>query len=149
MKKVNEIMSTDVACTTPDTSLVEVSKLMVSANCGEIPIVSDLTKKNIVGVVTDRDIVCRTLGIGKNPMTLKAKDCMSKDVITVDPEANVDECLELMRENKIRRIPVVDKNNFLCGIVSQADLIKYGNKQDAIQTIQKVSSPGQSPSALQ
>ena len=148
-KKESEIMSTDVTCTTPDSSLVEISKMMVDANCGEIPIVMDLKKKNIVGVITDRDIVCRTLGLGKNPMNLTARDCMTKNVVTANPDMNIDNCLELMQENKIRRIPVVDKNNFLCGIVSQPDLVRYGDEQGAIEAIQKVSSPGQSPSAIQ
>lgn len=149
MKKINEIMSSEVACATPDSSLVEVSQLMVKANCGEIPIVRDLNKKDIIGVITDRDIVCRTIGVGKNPMNFKAKDCMSKNVVTAREDMDVDECLELMRENKIRRLPVVDKNNFLCGIISQADLVRSADKNEAIEAVKRVSSPGQSPSAIQ
>ena len=148
-KKVKEIMSSDIACATGETSLVEVSKLMVNENCGEIPIVGSLINKNIIGVITDRDIVCRTLGSGKNPMNLKAQDCMTRNVVKVDPEMTISDCLQLMGENKIRRIPVVDENNFLAGIVSQADLIRFADKEEAIKTFRKVSSPSESPSSLQ
>lgn len=148
MKKVNEIMSSDVTCATPDSSLVEISQLMIKADCGEIPIVNSLEKKDLIGVITDRDIVCRTLGVGRNPLELHAVDCMTKNVVTTRPEMSIDDCLELMRINKIRRIPVVDDQNFLCGIVSQADLVKYADEEEAIEMIQEVSTPGLLPSAI-
>lgn len=140
MKNLKEIMTSDVACATADTKLVEIAKMMVDCDCGEIPIVKSLQDKTVIGVVTDRDIVCRTLGKGLNPMDLTVKDCMTTEVFTADYDMTVEDCIAIMREHLIRRLPVVDENNKLCGMVSQADLVKYV-EDDAIELIQDVSQP--------
>lgn len=149
MKNLGEVMSKDVACTTPETKLADVAKLMVTRDCGEIPVVKSMDQKSIVGVITDRDIVCRSLGAGKDPMKLMASDCMTTDVITGDFDMTVEDCLEIMRENQIRRLPIVDENNVLCGIISQADVINLVGEDQAIELIQDVSKPTDSPSAVQ
>lgn len=73
MDNLNEIMAKDLFSSTPDTSLAEIARLMVEHDCGEIPLVEN---SKVVGVITDRDIVCRTLGVGKNPLDLTAQNCM-------------------------------------------------------------------------
>jgi CBS domain-containing protein len=149
MKNLKEIMSQDVVCATAETKLVEIAKMMVNNDCGEVPIVSNLQDKSVIGVVTDRDIVCRSLGKGLNPMDLTVKDCMTTDVITADIDMTVEDCISVMRENQIRRLPVVDEDNKLCGIISQADLVKYVNEDDVVELIQDVSRPSDSASAIQ
>lgn len=149
MKSLKEIMSTDVACGTADMSLADIAGMMVTFDCGEVPIVDSLQNKNVIGVITDRDIVCRTLGKGLNPMNLKVQDCMTTDIVTGDYDMTVNDCLEIMQENQIRRLPIVDENNQLCGIVSQADLIKYADVDEAVEMVKEVSKPTDSPSAVQ
>src|SRR5437773_9067219 len=120
--KIKELMTKNPACCTPDTNLQRVASMMVECNCGEIPVVESQQTMKPVGVVTDRDIACRAVAKGKNPLQMTAKDCMSMPVVTVTPENTVEESLRLMKKHQIRRIPVVDQRGACCGIVAQADL---------------------------
>jgi CBS domain-containing protein len=94
---------------------------MVENDCGEIPVVDEKTRR-LEGVVTDRDLVCRVLAADKLPGSVTAREAMSSPVVTVTPETTVEACCELMETNKIRRIPVVDRDGQCCGIGSQADV---------------------------
>ena len=139
--KVKEIMSREPACCTRETSLQDVAILMVENDCGEIPVVDSLQSKRPVGVVTDRDITCRTVALGKNPLDLRARDCMSSPAVTVTPEASLDDCRQIMEENQLRRVPVVDQSGCCCGIVSQADIAVHASKGDAGEMVKEVSRP--------
>jgi CBS domain-containing protein len=149
MKNISEIMSSDVAWATPDTSLVDIAKKMVSADCGEIPVVQGSDQRRILGVITDRDIVCRTIGMGKNPMDCYARDIMTQRVITGTVDMSIQDAMDLMTKNQVRRLPIVDKNQFLCGMISQADLVGFLNEDAATNLVQNVSRPSDSPSAVQ
>ena len=85
--QVKEVMTASPACCTPDTPLPEVARMMVDNDCGEIPVVNNKESKIPVGVVTDRDIVCRTIAKDRNPLDLTAADCMSKPIVTVSPRS--------------------------------------------------------------
>jgi len=137
--KVKEIMSKDPACCTREMSLQDVAILMVENDCGEIPVVDNMQSKRPVGVVTDRDITCRTVALGKNPLELHARDCMSSPAVTVTPETSVDDCCRLMEENQLRRVPVVDQSGCCCGIISQADIAANASKGDAGEMVKEVS----------
>ena len=137
--KVKEIMSKDPACCTRETSLQDVAILMVEHDCGEIPVVDSMQSKRPVGVITDRDITVRSVALGKNPLELRARDCMSSPAVTVTPESSLDECCRLMEENQLRRIPVVDETGCCCGIVSQADIARNASEDDAGEMVKEVS----------
>lgn len=142
--QTKEIMTTDVACCGPDTPLPEVARLMVEHDCGEIPVVDE--NKKPLGVVTDRDITCRTVASGKNPLELTARDCMSDPVVTVTPETSVDDCCKVMEENQVRRLPVVDESGACCGIVSQADVAHRVSKEETGEVVREVSRRTETPS---
>lgn len=148
MKTIKDIMTSDVACTTPDTFLTEVARLMVEFDCGEIPLVENFENKKVIGVITDRDIVCRTLGIGKNPMVCIAADCMTSPTVTVLESMSIEDCLDLMKDNQIRHIPVVNKHGILCGIVAQADLVDKVDQDKAVDMIQEVSKSSRTSSQI-
>jgi CBS domain-containing protein len=137
--QVREIMSAEAVCCSPDTSLAEVAEMMVAQDCGEIP-VCDQTGKPI-GVVTDRDIVCRIVAKKKNPLSLRASDCMSSPVVTIPPDASVAECVELMESYQIRRVPVVERDGSCCGIVAQADLATKTPPETSGEVLAAVSEP--------
>lgn len=115
-----DVMTPDPACCSPDTTLDQVAKLMVQNNCGEIPILDSSDRP--IGVVTDRDIVCRVVAEGKNPSSYSAESCMSTDVITVPTTATLEEVISVMEDHQIRRVPVVDDGGCCAGIISQADI---------------------------
>ena len=145
--QVEDVMTTDPVCSTPETSLPEIARLMVDNDCGEIPIVENEDSKLPIGVVTDRDIVCRTVAKGINPLELTAADCLSKPIVTVTPDMSVEECCRIMEEYLIRRVPVVDERGSCCGIVSLADIALQTRKNVAGEVVKEVSQPTAAASA--
>jgi CBS domain-containing protein len=137
--QVKDIMTRDPACCTPDTNLQEVARLMVEHDCGGIPVVDDRQSMKPMGIVTDRDICCRTVAEGKNPLEMTAGDCMSSPCVTVTPEMSVEDCCQVMEENKIRRVPVVDERDACCGIVAQADIARHATEQETAEVVKEVS----------
>jgi CBS domain-containing protein len=115
----------------------EIAKLMVQNNCGEIPIVN--AADHVVGVVTDRDIVCRVVAQGKNPIGHTAEECMSRSVVTVDPETPLDQVIATMEKHQIRRVPVVGNGGSCAGIISQADLARTGPEHEVAELVREVS----------
>jgi len=140
-------MTTDPVCCTAHTALPEVARMMVDHDCGEIPVVENTSSKLPVGVVTDRDIVCRTLANGLNPLDLTAADCMSKPIVTVTADMSLEECCRIMEEKLIRRLPVVDDRGSCIGIVALADISLHTGKNVAGHIVREVSEPTSSASA--
>jgi CBS domain-containing protein len=121
--------------------------MMIDHDCGEIPVVENKETKLPIGVITDRDIVCRTVARGLNPLDLTVADCMSKPCVTVTPDLSVEECSRIMEENKIRRVPVVDADGSCCGIVALADIALHAGRSAAAEVIKEVSEPTSAASA--
>jgi len=134
--RVQEIMTPDPACCGPDANLKQVARMMVEYDCGEIPIVQNT---RLVGVITDRDITARTVAAGKNPLEMKASDCMTTPVVTVKMDMTVDDCCHTMEEHQIRRVPVVDDSGCCCGMVSQADIARHAPTRDIAEVVREVS----------
>jgi CBS domain-containing protein len=139
--QVREVMTAHPGCCTPDSPLPEVARLMVDHDCGEIPVVESETNKVPVGVITDRDIVCRTVAKDRNPLDLTAGDCMTQPAVTVTPDTSVEDCCKIMEEKRIRRVPVVDNSGACCGIVALADIARETAKSVAGNVVKEVSEP--------
>jgi len=132
-------MTKDPACCTPDTSLQDVAKMMVDSDCGCIPVVDSKDSKMPVGMITDRDITCRVVAKGQNPLDLTAQDAMTTTVVSVTPETSIEDCCDLMEESQIRRVAVVDANGACCGIVAQADVANNASGSKTAEVVQEVS----------
>jgi CBS domain-containing protein len=139
--KVKDIMTVDPACCTPDTSLWEVARLMVEHDCGEIPVVRGNGAMKPVGVITDRDIVCRAVAQQRNPLEMTAGECMTEGCVTIAQDAGLDACCELLEEKQIRRMLVVDGTGALCGIVAQADIARSASGRKTAEVVREVSQP--------
>lgn len=137
--KVREIMTQDPACCTPETSVQDVARMMVDCDCGQIPVVDDLKTRRPLGVVTDRDIVCRSVARGTAPSALMARDVMSTPAITVTPESPIEECCRLLEEKRVRRAPVIDDHGRCCGIVALADIAHHAPDRITVEVIRTVS----------
>jgi CBS domain-containing protein len=136
---VKDIMSSDPICCARDTSLRRIAEKMVEFDCGEIPVCDERGKP--IGVVTDRDIVCRLVAKGHDPLEARAEDCMSQPVVTATPDMAIDDCARLMEQYQVRRLPVVDANGVCCGIVAQADFARRGTRDTAAEVVERVSEP--------
>jgi CBS domain-containing protein len=145
--QVKEMMTANPMCCTSDTSLADVARLMVVKDCGEIPVVEDIVSRLPIGVITDRDIVCRTIANDLNPLDLTAADCMTKPIVTVTPDMSLEECCRIMEEKLIRRMPVVDDRGACVGIISLADIALHTGKNVAGHIVREVSEPTLSASA--
>jgi CBS domain-containing protein len=136
-KTAREVMTPDPACCSPHTTLDEVAKLMARNDCGEIPVID--TSDQIVGVVTDRDIVCRVVAEGKNPIAYTAETCMSGPVVTVRADAPLSDVVATMEKHQIRRVPVVDERDTCIGIIAQADVSWVGDPSEVGELVREVS----------
>src|SRR5207253_4159233 len=113
-------MTPDPTCCSPEMTLDEVAQLMIERDCGQLPVVNH--EDHPIGVITDRDIVCRAVAAGKNPIGHTAESCMTTPVVTVRSDTPIEQVICTMEEHRIRRVPVVDESGCCAGIISQADI---------------------------
>jgi CBS domain-containing protein len=97
------------------------------------------SSNRLIGVITDRDIVCRVVAKGKNPSAVTAAECMSEPVVVVNEETKLEDVLAVMEENQIRRVPVVDGSGCCCGIISQADVALCAHENKVGELVREVS----------
>lgn len=143
---VCDVMTADPACCTPGANLQEVARLMEENDCGCVPVVENESSRELVGVVTDRDIVMRSVARGKNPVEMTAEQVMSTPVATAKPEEGVADCCATMEANQVRRVPVVDSSGGCCGMVAQADIARQAGEKDTGEVVREVSRPTERPS---
>ena len=143
-KLARDVMTPDPACCTPHTTLDQVAKLMAHNDCGEIPVLD--TADQPIGVITDRDIVCRVVAEGKNPSAYTVEHYMTQPVITVRADAPLEEVVSMMEKHQIRRVPVVDDRGCCAGIIAQADIAWTGAEHDVAELVREVSRDTDGPS---
>ena len=116
--KIKEIMTTNIAALSPDNTVLDAAKAMQAHNIGCLPVC--MPDGKVTGILTDRDIVVRSIAGNGDPKSTLVKDVMTKNVITAEPEMDAYTAAEILAENKIRRLPVVQKGN-LVGMISIGD----------------------------
>lgn len=122
MKKCNEVMTKNPVCCLPSDTVSKVAELMKSKDIGPIPIIENEQTKKLVGIVTDRDLALKIVALGRDPKSTKAEEVMTLQVVTCHAEDDLQKALDAMAGHKLRRIPVVDNNNGIVGIIAQADV---------------------------
>ena len=132
-----DIMTPDPACCSPNTTLDQVAKMMVHNDCGEIPVID--VNDSVIGVVTDRDIVCRIVAQGMNRIAHTAESCMTRDVVCVREDEALDDIVSKMERHQIRRVPVVRSGGSCIGIISQADLARCAPKYEVAELVSELS----------
>jgi len=144
--KASDVMTPHPACCSPDTNLVDVTQMFVEHDVGAIPVVDPTTGRPI-GIVTDRDVATRAVASGTDARQMTAGDCMTTSVVTVAPDASLDEVLDAMSENQVRRLIVVDDHGGVVGIISQADVALHVKNKKSGDLVEQVSKPGQASTA--
>jgi CBS domain-containing protein len=140
--KVHEVMTTRPRAVTPQTSVSEVAQLMETDDVGAVPIVED---DRLVGIVTDRDIVVRAVAKGKDPRGMPASEVSSRELVTVNPDDDLSDALELMARYQVRRVAVTGEDDRLVGVVSQADVAREAKDKDAGRVLEGISREPQGP----
>ena len=141
--RIQDIMTKNPACVTPDASVREAAQVMLREEVGMVPVVAGSGDNRLVGLVTDRDIAIRCVAEGKDG-TCNVNDIMSSDnLATCGPNDDVDSLMKAMRTEKVRRIPIVDERGGLVGIVAQADVVrKTQDDSSTSRTVGEISEPG-------
>ena len=134
--KVRDIMTVRPVTADLTTSLRDVAKRMADFRCGEIPVTEG---KRLVGVVTDRDITCRAVAMGKDPAKTTAAEVMTKTPATVAPDEPLNDAIRLMEDLQVRRLPVVDEDGVIIGIISMTDVSLYAPSRKAGTLLREVS----------
>jgi CBS domain-containing protein len=134
--KVREVMTDRPRCVTPETPISEAARLMKSDDVGSLPI---LEGERLTGIVTDRDIVLQAVAEEKDPRGMPVREVASRELVTIGPEEDLSEALRLMASHQVRRIPVVDEDSRLVGIVAQADIAREVKDKDSGQMLQGIS----------
>jgi CBS domain-containing protein len=143
-KLARDVMTPDPACCTLNTTLDEVAKLMAHNDCGEIPVLD--VGDQPIGVITDRDIVCRVVAEGRNPSAYTVEHYMTQPVVTVRADAPLEEVVSTMEKHQIRRVPVVDDRGCCAGIIAQADIAWTRDEHEVAELVREVSREIDDPS---
>ncbi len=122
MKKCEEVMTKSPVCCLPEDTVVKAAQLMKRENVGSIPVIENEQNKKLVGIVTDRDLTLKIVAEGRDVKSIKVEAVMTRKVVTCRAEDNLQKALDAMSEHQLRRIPVVDNDNKILGIISQADV---------------------------
>lgn len=138
--KCSEVMTKDPSCCLPTDTVFEAAKLMKSEDVGPIPVVGDKQAKKLEGIVTDRDLALKVVAEGLDPNVTKVQDVMTTNVVACRPDDDANQALELMEEHQVRRIPIVDENRRLVGIIAQADVAtRMEGRQKTGEVVKEIS----------
>jgi CBS domain-containing protein len=137
--KVNELMTRDAECLRPDATLLQAAKRMKTLDVGSFPVCDN---DRLVGVLTDRDIVIRCVAEGQDPRTVNVRDAMTPEIVYCFEDNDVTEAADLMSQKQVRRLPVLNRQKRLVGIVSLGDLAaETGGEQVAGHALEGISEP--------
>jgi CBS domain-containing protein len=143
MSKCHEVMTPHPASGEPGDSIRGAAETMKSEDVGALPVVDSRSSRRLVGVITDRDIVVRVVGAGGDVDGSTVKDAMTSNPASVREDEDVSRAIGLMAERKVRRIPVVDAEGRLVGIIAQADVATRVNKDKQTgELVEAISEPG-------
>jgi CBS domain-containing protein len=136
-KTIRDLMTSDPKVVEPDKPVAEAAKLMKAEDVGIVPIVDD--QNRLVGTITDRDITVRVVAEEKDPKSTTVSEIASQSLITVDPQQDLHEALRLMAQHQVRRLPVVEEDGRLVGIVAQADVAREGEDARTGEVVEQIS----------
>ena len=135
-QKVRDAMTSNPMTIEPGRPVADAARIMKDADTGIVPVVDG---DRLVGTITDRDIAIRVVAEGKDPQATKVDEVASREIVTVDPEQDLDEALRLMAQHQVRRLPVVEEDGRPVGILSQADVARAGDDAETGRVVQEIS----------
>jgi CBS domain-containing protein len=145
--KVHEVMSKNPACCCPSSSALTAATIMQQRNVGVLPVIQDPFTPRLVGVVTDRDLCAHVVAGGRDPAYIWIHECMTQDPIYCSAGDDVRHALELMEEHQVRRLPVVNAQHEVAGILSFSDLVVKGviNSTEIATAMRAICAPAGRP----
>ena len=135
-QNIREVMTSNPSTIEPDKNVVEAARIMKQEDAGVVPVTEN---GRLTGMVTDRDIAIRVVAEGKDPQSTTVREVASTNLVTIDPQQDLDEALRLMAKHQVRRLPVVEEDGRLVGLVAQADVAREGDDTQTGQVVQEIS----------
>jgi CBS domain-containing protein len=135
-ERIRELMTSNPRSLESGSTVMEAARLMRDEDAGIIPVVEG---EKLVGTVTDRDIAIRVVAEGRSPENVTVGEIASRELVTIDPQQELDEALRLMARHQVRRLPVVEEDGKLVGIVAQADVAKRASEQQTGEVVEDIS----------
>ena len=135
-KTVREVMTSKLCSIDADKPVAYAAKMMRDEDVGIAPIVEG---DRLVGVLTDRDIAVRVVAEGRDAEQVKVTEVASRDLVTLDPQQDMDEALRLMARHQVRRLPVVEEDGRLVGVVAQADIAQQADERQTGEVVEQIS----------
>jgi CBS domain-containing protein len=136
MGKISELMTSDPRSVTADATVAEAARLMRDEDAGIVPITEG---ERLVGVITDRDIAIKVAAEGKDAQSTKVSEIAARNLVTIDPQQDLDEALRLMAQHQVRRLPVVEEDGRLVGILAQADVARHADPVRTGEVVEEIS----------
>jgi CBS domain-containing protein len=133
---IRDVMTSNPCTIDAEKSVAYAAKMMREEDVGLAPIVEG---EKLIGMLTDRDIAIRVVAEGRNPDQVKVRDVASTRLVTVDPRQDLDEALRKMAKHQVRRLPVVEEDGRLVGVVAQADIAREGDDSRTGQLVEEIS----------
>jgi CBS domain-containing protein len=130
MKKCDEVMTKNPVCCLPNDVVAKVAQLMKSENVGSIPVIENEQTKKLIGIVTDRDLTLKVVAEGLDSKSIKAEAMMTLEVVTCLAGDDLQKALDAMASHQMRRIPIIDKDHKVVGIIAQADVATRVNQPE-------------------
>ena len=134
--RIRELMTDSPRTVSSDATVVEAARVMRDDDFGLVPVVDG---DQLVGTLTDRDIAIRVVAEERDPSSTTVREIASTDLVTIDPEQELGEALRLMAQHQVRRLPVVEEDGRLVGIVAQADVARHGDDTQTGQVVERIS----------
>ena len=140
MKKCNEVMTKNPVCCLPSDMVIKAAELMKSENIGSILVIDNEQTQKLVGIVTDRDLALKIVAEGRDAKSTNVEAVMTRKVVTCLAGDDVQKALDAMAEHQLRRIPVVDNDNKVLGIIAQADVaMRVDQPEKTAEMVKEIS----------
>ena len=136
MTEIRELMTQNPARLSTGSTIADAARLLRDKDTGIAPITDG---DRLVGVITDRDIAIQVVAEGKDPETTKVDEIASQNLVTIDPQQDLDEALRLMAQHQVRRLPVVEEDGRLVGILAQADVARHADAERTGEVVEEIS----------
>lgn len=135
-KQITDVMTSNPRTVDSSAPIAEAAQIMKNEDVGSVPIVEG---DRLFGIVTDRDVAIRVVAEGKDPQSTSVREIASRELVTVDPDQSLDEAARLMAQHQVRRLPVVEEDGRLVGIVAQADVAQAGDDARTGEVVERIS----------
>ena len=135
-QSIKDVMTSNPCSIDADKSVAYAAKMLRDEDVGAAPIVEG---DKLIGMLTDRDIAIRVVAEGRDPDQVTVRDVASKQVVTIDPQQDLDEALRIMAKHQVRRLPVVEEDGKLVGVVAQADVAREGDDKQTGKLVEEIS----------